>query len=172
MKQIHELGQLFEEVQLQNILGDGKTFPDCLPKRSLEEINQDYLNQKHIPNFDLKKFVLENFSLPKVPIADYESDPTKTATEHITALWEVLTRSPDEKGGSIIPLPHPYVVPGGRFREIYYWDSYFTMLGLKVSGRTDLIQHMVDNFAHLIDTLGYIRSVATPFLFFDDKTIE
>jgi alpha,alpha-trehalase len=47
-------------------------------------------------------------------------------------------------------------VPGGRFREIYYWDSYFTMLGLQVSGRADVIQHMVDNFAHLIDTLGFI----------------
>ena len=156
MKQIHELGQLFEEVQLQNILDDGKTFPDCIPKRSLEEINQDFLNQKHTANFDLKKFVLENFSLPKAPTADYKSDTTKTTTEHITSLWEVLTRSPDEQGGSIIPLPHPYVVPGGRFREIYYWDSYFTMLGLKVSGRWDLIQHMVDNFAHLINTVGYI----------------
>ena len=32
----------------------------------------------------------------------------------------------------------PYVVPGGRFSEIYYWDSYFTMLGLEESGRHDL----------------------------------
>ncbi|MEQ1584302.1 MAG: alpha,alpha-trehalase TreF [Cyclobacteriaceae bacterium] len=168
-KQIHELGELFEEVQLQNILGDGKTFPDCIPKRSLEEINQDYLNQKDKANFELKKFVLDNFTLPKASATDYKSDSTKSATEHITALWDVLARTPsysqqsqetegkpDEAGGSIIPLPHPYIVPGGRFREIYYWDSYFTMLGLKVSGRTDLIKAMVDNFAHLIDTIGYI----------------
>ncbi|MDH4057707.1 MAG: trehalase family glycosidase, partial [Cyclobacteriaceae bacterium] len=39
---------------------------------------------------------------------------------------------------------------------IYYWDSYFTMLGLEVSGRTDLIKNMVDNFSFLIDTIGYI----------------
>jgi len=168
-KQIHELGQLFEEVQFQNILGDGKTFPDCIPKRSLEEINQDYLNQKDTAHFELKKFVLENFELPKVLAVEYKSDSTKSAAQHITALWDVLTRTPsysqqsrdtdgksDEAGGSLIPLPHPYIVPGGRFREIYYWDSYFTMLGLKVSGRTDLIQDMVDNFAHLIDTIGYI----------------
>ncbi len=155
-KQIHELGQLFEEVQLQNILGDGKTFPDCIPKRSLEEINQDYLNQKDKANFELKKFVLDNCELPKVPATEYKSDTSKSATQHINALWDVLTRTPDEAGGSIIPLPHPYIVPGGRFREIYYWDSYFTMLGLKVSGRNDLIQNMVDNFAHLIDSVGYI----------------
>lgn len=168
-KQIHELGELFEEVQLQNVLGDGKTFPDCIPKRSLEEINQEYLNQKDKAHFELKKFVLDNFDLPKASETEYKSDPTKSVAQHINALWDVLTRTPsysqqsrdtegkpDEAGGSIIPLPHSYIVPGGRFREIYYWDSYFSMLGLKVSGRTDLIQNMVDNFAHLIDTVGYI----------------
>ena len=39
------------------------------------------------------------------------------------------------KYSSRLPLPHRYVVPGGRFTEMYYWDSYFTMLGLKASGR-------------------------------------
>ena len=57
---------------------------------------------------------------------------------------------------SLIPLPKPYVVPGGRFREGYYWDTYFTMLGLQVSGREDLVDNMLDNFAHLIDTIGHI----------------
>ena len=38
----------------------------------------------------------------------------------------------------MLPLPFPYVVPGGRFDEIYYWDSYFIMLGLEQSGRRDL----------------------------------
>src|SRR5205823_2386811 len=43
-----------------------------------------------------------------------------------------------------------------RFREVYYWDSYFTMLGLIASGRTDLVKSMLDNFAHLIGTVGHI----------------
>jgi neutral trehalase len=47
-------------------------------------------------------------------------------------------------------------VPGGRFREIYYWDSYFTMQGLAVSNRYDLIEDMLDNFKYLIDTYGHI----------------
>ncbi len=47
-------------------------------------------------------------------------------------------------------------MPGGRFREIYYWDSFFTMFGLQVSNRIDMIQNMVDNFAYLIDKIGYI----------------
>ena len=57
---------------------------------------------------------------------------------------------------SLLPLPHRYVVPGGRFREIYYWDSYFTMLGLEESGRHDLVADMVKNFAWLIDHYGHI----------------
>jgi len=36
---------------------------------------------------------------------------------------------------------------GGRFREMYYWDSYFTMLGLQESGRHDLMEDMVSDFA-------------------------
>lgn len=154
--EIHNLGPLFEEVQLKNILGDGKTFPDCVSKRSLEAIHIDYLNQRDRPGFDLKLFIDTNFSLPKVTSSGYRSNPDKSVEEHIKALWNVLTRKPDEDMGSLIPLPHPYIVPGGRFREVYYWDSYFTLLGLQASGKVDLIEHMVNNFSHLIDTVGYI----------------
>jgi alpha,alpha-trehalase len=154
--EIHELGKLFEEVQLQNILGDGKAFPDCIPNQSLEDINKEYLAKKDTAGFNLAKFVAENFALPKEQETHYISDLNKSAAQHINALWNVLTRKPDSSQGSLIPLPHPYIVPGGRFREIYYWDSYFTMLGLQVSGRTDLIENMVSNFAYLIDTIGYI----------------
>ena len=54
---------------------------------------------------------------------------------------------------SLLALPEAYVVPGGRFREMYYWDSYFTMLGLVESGRQELVEHMVADFAYLIDTI-------------------
>lgn len=154
--EIHDLGELFEAVQLQNILGDGKTFPDCIPNGPLEEINQAYLKNKDTVGFNLTEFVSRNFRLPKEHATDYKSDPNKSAAQHINALWDVLTRKPESEKSSLITLPYPYVVPGGRFREIYYWDSYFTMLGLQVSGRTELIHHMINNFAHLIDAVGYI----------------
>lgn len=48
------------------------------------------------------------------------------------------------------------MVPGGRFREVYYWDSYFTMLGLAESGHWDKIEDMVTNFAAEIDAWGHI----------------
>jgi alpha,alpha-trehalase len=157
MKQIHELGRLFEDVQLQNILGDGKTFPDCIPKRIPEEILEAYQLEVKSSPFDLRRFIDQHFTLPEAYSSDYKSDLSKSVKAHIEALWEVLTRKPDqEKGSSLIALPHPYIVPGGRFREIYYWDSYFTMLGLQVSGRQEMIRQMIDNFSYLIDTIGYI----------------
>ncbi len=56
----------------------------------------------------------------------------------------------------MLPLPYPYVVPGGRFREVYYWDSYFTMLGLEVDGQHALAVDMLKNFAYEIDKYGHI----------------
>ncbi len=156
IKNIHQLGELFEAVQIQAVLADGKTFPDCIPKYEPEEINQKYLQQKKSAGFDLKKFVDENFELPKEDPANYESNKSKPVEENIEQLWNILSRKPDGEKSSLIPLPFPYIVPGGRFREIYYWDSYFTMLGLQVSKRIDLIENMVNNFAYLIDTTGYI----------------
>ena len=78
--------------------------------------------------------------------------------QHIDALWPVLTRETPTVPpySSLLPLPRAYVVPGGRFRELYYWDSYFTMLGLAESGRADLLKDMVQNFAALIDAYGHI----------------
>ncbi|MBI1780389.1 MAG: alpha,alpha-trehalase TreF [Sphingobacteriales bacterium] len=156
MTQITDLKDLFEAVQLNTILEDGKTFPDCFPKYGLAEINTKYQQQKSNSDFDLKKFVLENFDLPVTPQSNFETDTTKPVEEHINKLWDVLTRQPDQQSSSLIPLPYPYIVPGGRFREIYYWDSYFTMLGLQASGRIDMIENMVNNFSHLIDTVGNI----------------
>ena len=139
--EIHQLGQLFEAVQMNNVFPDGKTFPDCYPKMPLEDILQHYTE-----GVDLKAFVHQYFDEPSDSAADFKSDMTKNITEHIHALWDVLTRQPDSEKSSLIPLPHPYIVPGGRFREIYYWDSYFTMLGLQVSKRVDMIENMVENF--------------------------
>uniref|UniRef100_UPI003B3B9DB4 trehalase family glycosidase n=1 Tax=Spirosoma sp. TaxID=1899569 RepID=UPI003B3B9DB4 len=117
-----------------------------------------YETEKQKPDFDLETFVREYFIVPGKVISDYVSDRTFSTADHINRLWERLTRYPEPavEGSSRIPLLHPYIVPGGRFREIFYWDSYFTMLGLKEAGRVDLIRGMIDNFVYLIDTFGFI----------------
>ncbi|WP_317172095.1 trehalase family glycosidase [Salinimicrobium oceani] len=50
----------------------------------------------------------------------------------------------------------PFVVPGGRFNEMYGWDSYFEGVGLIIDGRIDLAKAMVDNFIYQIDHYGKI----------------
>ena len=151
-------GKLFVDVQMDQVFPDGKTFVDCVPKRKPADIVADYEAQKGTPGFDLKKFVLDNFDLPVNPAEAYKTNMSEDVVTHIKNLWGVLKRTPDKvvEGSSLLPLPNPYIVPGGRFREVYYWDSYFTMLGLKESGEIGMIDNMVRNFAFLIENYGHI----------------
>ncbi len=155
-KEIFELGELFEDVQMNSILEDGKTFVDCIPLFPLTEIKKNYEQLKSQSDFDLKQFVLENFSLPLAYGSDYKSNPQLSVEENINLLWPMLTREASEETSSLINLPNRYIVPGGRFREVYYWDSYFTMLGLREAGKIDLIEDMISNFAYLINKIGHI----------------
>ena len=152
-------GRLFRDVQMNRVFPDGKTFVDCVPKRDPAAIAADYeaAVKDPPPGFSLAGFVADNFSVPASPAGGYV--PTeKDAAGHVRELWGVLKRPADKPaaGSSLLPLPYPYIVPGGRFREIYYWDSYFTMLGLKESGETEMMENMVRNFAYLIGTYGHI----------------
>ena len=56
----------------------------------------------------------------------------------------------------LLYLPHPYVVPGGRFNEMYGWDSYFIQVGLVRDGEIELAQNMTDNFIYQIENYGEI----------------
>jgi alpha,alpha-trehalase len=150
--------ELFVDVQTNGVFSDSKSFVDCVPKGEPKQILADYRAQKAAAGFDLKAFVQTHFDLQVVPPSHYVSDPDKSLPDHIDDLWPVLTRHPHQHPpySSLLPLPNPYVVPGGRFGEMYYWDSYFTMLGLAASGRHDLLHAMADNFAYLIDTYGLV----------------
>lgn len=153
-----DYGELFTAVQMESVFPDGKTFVDCVPKSSPAQIVEAFQAGQNNSDFNLNQFVQENFELPVDYASNFKADTSRSLEAHINTLWDYLTRTPDnqQKGGTLIALPHPYIVPGGRFGEIYYWDSYFTMLGLERSGRVDLVQSMVDNFAFLIDSIGFI----------------
>ncbi len=153
---IYSLGELFERVQLEPVFPDGKTFVDCTPKSSVSSIHNRYEEEKNKPGFSLTDFVHANFILPQTYSSNYHSISGEPVTEHIEKLWTVLARQPEPSKNSLIELPFPYIVPGGRFREIYYWDSYFTMLGLQVSRRIEMINNMISNFSFLINSFGYI----------------
>ena len=154
-----DLGALFEAVQLGGVFEDSKTFVDARPLRPPAEIVQRWRARQDRDDFALRRFVERHFALPE-PVTPSSGAPADAAgmEAHLTALWPRLTRSPDSLRGrsSLLPLPHPYVVPGGRFREIYYWDSYFTMLGLVASGRMEHVRDMARNFAFLIRRYGFV----------------
>ncbi|HEY0297891.1 MAG TPA: alpha,alpha-trehalase TreF [Arachidicoccus sp.] len=153
---IFSLDDLLVDVQMQHVFADQKTFVDAVPNFPVKEILEKYHAHKNEDGFDLRRFVAENFTVQKKATADYKTDTSKNISQHIHDLWNVLTRFDTQQSGTLIPLPYPFVVPGGRFGEIYYWDSYFTMLGLKVSGKMDLAEHMANNFTYLIETIGHI----------------
>jgi alpha,alpha-trehalase len=56
----------------------------------------------------------------------------------------------------LLYLENRYVVPGGRFNEMYGWDSYFIIRGLLQDGRIDLAEGMVDNFFFEIEHYGAV----------------
>ena len=149
---------LFFDFHLSKVLEDGKNITDAIPQYPPEQILEKYQNEKTDPDFDIKSFFEEHFDVPHLKDTGFRSDVNSSVKEHIEKLWDVLSRESlnPVKGSSALPLPYPYIVPGGRFNEIYYWDSFFTMLGLKESGRIDMIENMINNFAYMIDNYGFI----------------
>ena len=151
--------ELFEQVQLAPVYPDSKTFVDMTPKEAPEKILQDFRKARPQTTSELKAFVEQRFSPPVEPAADYSPIPNQSIEKHIKELWKFLKREPTDEtnpASSLIALPYSYIVPGGRFREIYYWDSYFTQLGLLADGEEAVFQDMVKNFSHLALTAGRI----------------
>lgn len=146
-------GELFRRVQLEKLFPDGKTFVDATPRSEPEAIMAAYRQRPLQGKEALRTFVLRHFRVPGVN--DHDASNLR---DHVQSLWPTLVRQPVERkaGSSALPLPAPFVVPGGRFREIYYWDSYFTMLGLAVDGQQPLIDSMLLDFTSTIEIYGHI----------------
>lgn len=149
-------GPLFADAQ--RALSDPKAMVDAIPRAAPAAIAAEYAARRDAPGFDLQAFIAERFELPRPAGGDYRTDPAHDVVAHIDRLWRELERrpAPGDARSSLLPLPAPYVVPGGRYDEIYYWDSYFTMLGLLESGRIDLVRSMVANFAAMIERYGHV----------------
>jgi alpha,alpha-trehalase len=150
------LGALFTDVQDSRVYEDGKTFVDLVPRRRIRQIQKEYLLEKQDPHFDLRDFVSRHFYVFDEHKTSYKTDPHMTVTDHISELWDVLERRNRRDRGSLIALPHSYIVPGGRFNEQFYWDSYFIMLGLAKDGKWDKVEGMIRNCAYMIRKFGFV----------------
>lgn len=148
---------LYLDVQRGHVFDDQKTFVDCVPRTHPAQILQQYAELKRSnPRPDLRAFVEEHFLIPThQPV---EATAADDLAHHLHVTWERLRREPDiaVEGSSLLPLSHPYIIPGGRFREIYYWDSYFTLLGLDGNSEGGLARSIADNLADLLSCHGLI----------------
>ncbi len=155
---IVDQSELFEAVQLSGIFPDSKTFPDMVALRNIKEIAAEFNEIRNRDSFSLKEFVSINFKSVIPNEETFVTQNTDNPAEHIHRLWPHLTKrtNPENTNSTYIALPNDFVVPGGRFQETYYWDSYFTMLGLIISEKYDLVVGMIENFAFLIDQHGFI----------------
>lgn len=92
----------------------------------------------------------------------------------IRANWGKCVKHNQKSDGTFIGMPYPYTVPAvGCFDEMYYWDTYFTNIGLMICGNYELAKNNVDNMFYLIDKYGfmpngnrtyYLKNSQPPFL--------
>jgi alpha,alpha-trehalase len=151
--------ELYARVQAEGVFADSKTFADSVPREAPASILALYRAAPPADRSALAAFVAAHFDPPDNAGGTEAQPPPDRASlgAHIAALWPALTRPPARPAAhsSLLALAHPYVVPGGRFREMYYWDSYFTMLGLARDGHVQVVRDMTDNFADLIARYGH-----------------
>ena len=154
-------GPLFSQVQMDALFPDGKAFPDAVPKAPPSVILKRYHAARPRSRAALLELVRSTFTLPTEAHTP-PARPDKTLEAHIARLWPLLTRQPvvPPAYSSLLYVPKPYVVPGGRFREFYYWDSYFTMLGLIRDGHLDTARDLVDDFSYMLREYGHIPNGA------------
>ncbi|WP_408886078.1 alpha,alpha-trehalase TreF [Komagataeibacter swingsii] len=152
------LDGLFQAIGEAHIYTDAKTAADAVPDEAPADLMAEYNVAKLRPDFSLKDFVARHFTLPERKTVSYQRSPDENVRDYINGMWDVLSRPPDTQVAysSQLPLPYTYVVPGGRFSELYYWDSYFTMIGLYENQKIDLMRDMVRDMASMIDRYGHI----------------
>ncbi|WP_233581861.1 MULTISPECIES: alpha,alpha-trehalase TreF [unclassified Asaia] len=152
------LGGLFAAIGGAHLAPDFKTIADARPDEAPATLLADWESQRKHPDFSIKAFYEQHFSPPLRRDISYRRKADENIYDYIQGMWGVLTRQPDKpmSYASLLPLPNAYVVPGGRFSELYYWDTYFTMIGLYETGQWDLLRGMIKDMASLIDRYGHI----------------
>ncbi|MCC5921115.1 MAG: trehalase [Cyclobacteriaceae bacterium] len=154
--------KLYEQVQLSGIFDDSKTFADAKLIVSVEEVRKAYSEENPTTQPELLAFISGYFkweeSTPYIDAENRLENYDVDLYELLKYRWLDLTRVDEQEKylSSKLPLPYSYIMPGGRFREIYYWDSYFTMVGLMKSGKDEDAIHMLNNFTSLIHSIGFI----------------
>ncbi|XP_048120427.1 trehalase isoform X4 [Alosa alosa] len=181
--EIYCTGELLRRVQTAKLFNDDKHFVDMKLLASPDVVLEAFHNltfgvqNQTITSSILKDFLTRFFDAPGKEFetwtpADWHEQPQFLSkikdpklynwAVDLHRLWKSLGRkiTMDVKDHpelySQIYTPNPVIVPGGRFRELYYWDSYWIINGLLLSEMTDTAQGMINNFLYLVDRYGFV----------------
>ena len=171
-------GPLLRAIQQSGFYEDCKTFVDMPMLHDPEEVLEDFAKLPAEPsNRDLEEFIERNFEPAGVDLVhaepiDFSADPEfvkriaspelREFAYYIHSIWPQLFRRVDpavemyQQRHTLLALPYPVVVPGGRFRESYYWDSYWIVEGLLVSGMLTSARGVIKNLLHYIEGFGFV----------------
>lgn len=150
-------GELFHDVQTARVYEDGKKFVDMVPKRRARELRREYEMARRDPDFNIEEFINRHFyEFDPRRSEPYSPDADTTTRQHVSFLWDELRRRNRKNRGSLFAVPYEYMVPGGRFSEQFYWDTYFIMLGLAADEDWRSIAGMMKNYAYMIRKFGFI----------------
>lgn len=178
---IYCYGELLKTVQLARIYNDSKTFVDFKLIHPQNETLENFkVWQEQTGNNptkdDVRRFVNENFEpgneLENTTLTDFDPNPkfldeikdldVQNFTRQLILKWPTLARhiktevTQNSQLYSIIPVDNPFIIPGGRFREYYYWDSYWIIDGLLLNNMRETVKGMIDNFLSLVNRFGFV----------------
>lgn len=180
-KPVYCNSDLLHHIQMARIFNDSKTFVDLQMKYNENKTLTDFqilLNDTNqSPSLaQLQQFVEDYFSsegeLEDWTPSDHSDNPSfldsisdkelRAFGKGINDIWPLLARKvkaevfekPDQY--SLVPLTHGFIIPGGRFKEIYYWDSYWIIEGLLISGMQETAKGMIENLIELLVKFGHI----------------
>ena len=171
-------GPLLDAVQRANIFGDCKVFVDSPLKCDPEVVLRKFaaLPAGATPA-QLRAFVAAHFDRPGADLvrwdppdalaeppalARIQDDELREWAYSLNQFWPQLGRATAEEAAltperrTLISLPHPFIVPGGRFVETYYWDNYWILKGLLACSMRETAKGMILNMLHQLESFGFI----------------
>jgi len=171
-------GIILQTIQFSGLFNDSKTFVDMPLLWPPEDIQKDFHSMSSYEPHALKAFVDRNFApscsdmfiwsppdyVDEPAFLNNITDPTfKEWALDVHSLWNLLGRQMDPdvvkspRLHTLLPLRSPFmIVPGGRFCEFYYWDTYWIIQGLLVSGMHSTAQIIVDNLVGMVEDFGFV----------------
>ncbi|KAF8349388.1 trehalase [Amanita rubescens] len=173
-------GALLQTVDVANVYPDSKTFVDKPTSKSPQQVLSDFNNIStgttygEIVNFLDTDFSGEGQELEALSLSNFNSNPPflQNVTDSLLQAWsktvhgywtQLIRGSNDSRicesnlcQSTFIPLNHSFVIPGGRFREQYYWDSFWIIEGLIQSQLLDIANGTLQNFMDELDLYGFI----------------